>query len=270
MQVATGALAPLLRKLGELLLDEYNLEKRVRKGVTSLVTELEVMHAVLRKVGDAPPEQVDGQVRIWEGKVRELSYGMEDAVDAFMVRVEGGGGGGGHDPAPGPNNIKNRVKKFLKKTAKLFSEGRALHQISDAIQEAQELGELRRRYMLEAHTSSAADAIDPRLKVVHKDVSELVDIGDTRDELIKKLLSDGDERSKQRLKTMSIVGVGGLGKTTLAKAVYEEIKARFDCGAFVLVSRTQGFSRRCYMSLTGASLQTSMKLLGMKTNSSVN
>lgn len=242
MDIAAGAITPLLEKLGRLLIDEYNLEKRVKKGVKSLLTELEMMHAVLRKVSEVPPDQLDDQVRIWAGKVRDLSYNMEDAVDIFIVRVEDDDG---HER--GPNNLKNRVKKLLKKTTKLFSKGKALHQISDAIDEAQELakelGDLRQKYMLDAHANGSGDAIDPRLKAVYKDVAELVGIEHTREELITKLLSDGDEQSKQQLKTLSIVGFGGLGKTTLAKAVYDKIKEKFDCAAFVSVSRSPDMIR---------------------------
>ncbi|KAE8768250.1 Disease resistance protein RPP13 [Hordeum vulgare] len=118
MQVANGALSPLLRKLSELLAAEFTLSSRVKKGVQSLTTELEMMY-------------VRRQVRVWAAKVRELSNNMEDAVDAYMVRLYDGSHGD-----LGPNNLKNRVNKFFKRTKKLFSKGKALHHISGAIQDA--------------------------------------------------------------------------------------------------------------------------------------
>ena len=39
------------------------------------------------------------------------------------------------------------------------------------------------------------------------------------------------------MRTITIYGFGGLGKTTLVKAVYDRIKVQFDCTAFVSVSR---------------------------------
>ncbi|KAK1631217.1 hypothetical protein QYE76_005532 [Lolium multiflorum] len=232
-------MSPVLRKLGELLLDEYNLGKKVKKGVQSLLTELELMHAALRKVGDVPSDQLDEQVVIWAGKVRDLSYEMEDVVDDFLVRVDEGSSGE-------PMTMKSRVKKFLKKTRKLFSKGRALHQISGAIQEAQglakELAELHTRYQIDmtntsnGATTSNGTTIDPRVIALHKDVEKLVGIDRARNDLIKILIGE-DGSPKEQLMSISIVGVGGLGKTTLTKAVYEKIKAQFDCAAFVPVGQ---------------------------------
>ncbi|VAI70309.1 unnamed protein product [Triticum turgidum subsp. durum] len=233
MEAAAGALSPVLRKLGELLAGEYNLEKRVKKGVQSLLIELEMMHAILRKVSEVPSDQLEEPVRIWAGKVRDLSCDMEDAVDDFLVRVDEGS-------SRKPTNMRNRVNKFLKKTTKLFGKGKALHQICDAIEEAQDLAkqlaDLHKRYELDMHSSSNGATIDPRVLALHKDVGELVGIDYTRDELIKTLICE-DGSSKEQLKTIPIVGVGGLGKTTLTKAVYEKIKAQFDCVAFVSVGQ---------------------------------
>ncbi|EAY81541.1 hypothetical protein OsI_36709 [Oryza sativa Indica Group] len=149
MEVVAGAMGPLLGKLGELLKDEFRLEKKVRKGIRSIETELTMKHAAIHKVDSVPLDQLDEQVRIWAGKVRELSYDMEDVIDVFMVRVEKGP----RPDADAGTNLKNRVTKFLKKTTSLFRKGKDLHQIASAIEEAQELvkqlAELRQRYELE-------------------------------------------------------------------------------------------------------------------------
>uniref|UniRef100_A0A0E0F6Q7 Uncharacterized protein n=1 Tax=Oryza meridionalis TaxID=40149 RepID=A0A0E0F6Q7_9ORYZ len=161
---------------------------------------------------------------------------MEDAVDAYMVRVEEEG----HKPA----NLKNRVKKFVRKTrSRLFTKGKDLRQIVTSIDDAQDLAmqldELHQRYGLDLHGANAAagaSSIDPRLMSMYKDVRELVGISGRTKELIDMLFApDGSEH---RLKTVSIVGFGGLGKTTLAKAVYDKIvRSHFDCGAFVSIGR---------------------------------
>nr|UBY07205.1 NBS-LRR disease resistance protein [Dasypyrum villosum] len=230
MEIAMGAIGTLLLKLGDLLKREFTREKRVAEGIENLMTELTLMHAVLRKVAKMPPELLDEGVKIWAGKVKELSYQMEDIVDTFTVRLEDG------DKRAKP---KNRFKKLLKKTMKLFKKGKALHCISDALQQAvgqaKQLAELRQRYEIVDDTGTGA-SIDPRVIALYKDATELIGIEDTRDELINMLI-EGDDWSNHPLKTVSIVGFGGLGKTTLAKIVYDKIKALFDCGAFVSVSR---------------------------------
>ncbi|KAL6654697.1 hypothetical protein ACP70R_008162 [Stipagrostis hirtigluma subsp. patula] len=89
MELATGALGTLLPKLAQLLKDEYNLQRGVRKDIEFLSRELQSTHAALLVVGEVPPEQLTKLVRIWAKDVRELSYDMEDIVDDFLVRVEG-------------------------------------------------------------------------------------------------------------------------------------------------------------------------------------
>lgn len=64
----------------------------------------------------------------------------------------------------------------------------------------------------------------------------LVGIHKTIDQVIN-IMMEGYEMSKQRGKIVCIAGFAGLGKTTLANAVYEKLRGRFDCGAFVSVAQ---------------------------------
>jgi hypothetical protein len=52
----------------------------------------------------------------------------------------------------------------------------------------------------------------------------LVGIDGPREELVNLLID-----TKKKLKVVSVVGFGGLGKSAFAKQVYDEIGGRFNC-----------------------------------------
>ncbi|KAM3373248.1 hypothetical protein ACQJBY_019946 [Aegilops geniculata] len=234
MSMATGAMGSLLPKLVELLKEEHKLKESVKEGIRSLEIEMKSMQAALRKVGEVPRDQLDEQVKIWAGEVRELSFNMEDVVDKFLVRVDDGS-----EPAANPK----KLKRLTKMMAGLFTKGKTRHEIADAIKsikkQVQEVADRRARYNVDNIVASVPTVtpIDPRLGALYKEVKDLVGITGTRDQEIIKLLLEGDDMSKKKLKIVSVVGFGGLGKTTLVKTVYDKIKGDFDCRAFIPVGR---------------------------------
>nr|UBY06969.1 NBS-LRR disease resistance protein [Dasypyrum villosum] len=233
MNIVTGAMGSLIPKLGQLLMDEYNLHKRVKKDVEFLTKELESMHAALIKVGEVPHDQLDRQVKLWADEVRELSYNMEDVVDKFLVRVEG---------IQQPHDNTGRFKELKNKMIGLFKKGKNHHRIADAVKEIkeqlQEVAARRERNKVAVSNPTEPIAIDPCLRALYAEATELVGIYGKRDQELMRLLSmEGDDASKNRLKKVSIVGFGGLGKTTLARAVHEKIKGDFECRAFVPVGQ---------------------------------
>ncbi|KAF8694031.1 hypothetical protein HU200_038481 [Digitaria exilis] len=100
-----------------------------------------------------------------------------------------------------------------------------------------EVASRRERYNIDSFSSarsSKATTIDPRLIGIYEETTKLVGISGPMEEL--KVLLELEPITMYGLKVISVVGVGGLGKTTLVNAVYQQLKGQFDCHAFVSVS----------------------------------
>ncbi|KAG2559364.1 hypothetical protein PVAP13_8NG302000 [Panicum virgatum] len=192
------------------------------------------MHAALRSVGEVPREELKEQVKIWARDVRELSYDMEDIVDTFLVRVKG----------PKPPS-KRSAKRFLKKMMGIVTKATTRHEIGQEIKDikerVKEVAERRDRYKVDA-IKPGKILVDPRITALYTKATDLVGIDEAREELITRL-TKGDDMSAQQQRVVSIVGFGGLGKTTLAKAVYDQIRVQFDCTAFVSVSQNPDLNK---------------------------
>ncbi|XP_037404209.1 disease resistance protein RGA5-like [Triticum dicoccoides] len=234
MQVVTGAMGALIPKLFQLLSEEYKLQKGVKQDVEFLTKELPSMHEALRKVADVPRHQLDRQVKIWADEVRELSYVMEDVVDSFLASGEGS--------EPAANS--NKLKELLKKMGNLLPKGKTRRKIAKKIKgirlQVREVADRRDRYGVNdavANLASAPTTVDPRLVALFKKETELVGIDAARDEIIKKLMDGDGDVPEQQLKILSIYGIGGLGKTTVAKVVHQGLQEKFMLKAFVSVGQ---------------------------------
>ena len=95
------------------------------------------------------------------------------------------------------------------------------------------------RYKVDDIAPTKKTHVDPRLEALYTMITELVGIGEAKEEVITRL-ANGDQ---QETTVVSIAGFGGLGKTTLARAVHDEIKKEFDCTAFVSVSRNPNMEK---------------------------
>ncbi|XP_047044197.1 disease resistance protein PIK6-NP-like [Lolium rigidum] len=232
VSVATGALKPVVEKLFALLGDEYTRFKGVRDQIRFLTSELTTMHAFLLKMSEEEEAGHDPLDKAWMKEVRELSYDMEDSIDDFMTSVD--------DKDAKPDGFINKIKHSLGKLGKMKTSRRIskeMEELSKQISEVRERNSSYRTGRVIAKMSNLT--VDPRALVIFKHASELVGIDEPKAEIIKMLTEDEPCGSApQHPKVVAIVGFGGIGKTTLAKQVQQELEAQFQCSSFISVSRT--------------------------------
>uniref|UniRef100_A0ACD5T6F8 Uncharacterized protein n=1 Tax=Avena sativa TaxID=4498 RepID=A0ACD5T6F8_AVESA len=222
VSVVTGVMNPLIVKLTALAGDEYKKLKGVRRQASFLLKELSAMNAALHKM--ELMDELDPTVKDWRDHVREMSYDMENCIDDFMHHF-------GRDDAKA-----GFIKKTTRRLKKLWQRHWIAARIKDLKNLAIEANARRERYKIDdckpSSGSGAVDvAIDPRLRAVYQEAANLVGIDGPMEELASWLMD-----TQEKLKVVSIMGFGGLGKTTLAKQMYDKFRQQFHCEAFFSVS----------------------------------
>uniref|UniRef100_A0A0E0BR66 Uncharacterized protein n=1 Tax=Oryza glumipatula TaxID=40148 RepID=A0A0E0BR66_9ORYZ len=224
VSASVGALNPLLTKLSTLIEGEYKLLKSVKKDIIFLRNELSSISVLLEHLSNKE-DKLDGPTKEWRNNMLELAYDIEDCIDLFI-----------HKLSCGDANA-NFVQKIGSKIKKLWGK----HQITECIQELKnrvmEEDQRRNRNQIDDFISELSVVeIDPRLPALYEEVERLVGIDGPREKIIKWIMTKG--KPLEQRKVVSIVGLGGLGKTTLANEVYKTIQGDFKCTTFMSISRT--------------------------------
>lgn len=223
--IASSVMDCVLAKLTELMGEKTIDFMDLLSDTAFLSDELCAANALIEKLEDG--DEPDPQLKNWSNQVRELGYDIEDCIDDFKHRV---------DCADARAGFAGRISHFI---STLRAHLETARQIKELKTRLQEISKRRKRYKLEHHTpGSSFAAVDPRLPALYMEAKNLVGVDAPRDDLVKWVLGENKE-----LIGFTIVGFGGLGKTTLANEVYRVVKGQFDCHAFVTVSQRPDITR---------------------------
>ncbi|OEL28171.1 putative protein phosphatase 2C 36 [Dichanthelium oligosanthes] len=214
VSVSLGVVRSLPAKLERLLSPVADHGLRLRGGEQKKILLLKDNLQELMDKYLMEPSEVEAPVataRCWVKEVRELSYDIDDFLDELV-----------HGHHADPKNLRSRSRWV----ADECSQFRA--RLRDAIQrhKTYNLDRCKKR------PSSLASEELPLPPLYGLATGRLVGIDNSMQKLQEWLTGDGE----RKLRVVSIVGLGGVGKTTLAKELYRKIETQFECGAFARTS----------------------------------
>ncbi|KAL2959371.1 hypothetical protein AAZX31_18G263500 [Glycine max] len=219
--MADSVVVFLLDNLSRLLEDEHKLLSGVEDKINSLCNELKFIHIFLKNSeGKRSHEMVKEVV----SQIRDVALKAQDVVDTYLSNIA-------------PQKQRSKLSKLFH----LKEHVMVLHQVNSDIEKIRsridEIYKNRDRYGIgegdfrsEEAAAEAESLLKRRREVEEEDVAGLVH---DSSHVIHELME-----SESRLKVVSIIGMGGLGKTTLARKIHNnnQVQLWFPCLAWVSVS----------------------------------
>jgi hypothetical protein len=226
--MADSVVSFLLGNLSQLLQHEASLLCGVEDKVISLKDELEFINGYLEtssRLGNNNNKKIE---QIVLSQIRDVAHEAEDVIDSFIADV-----------------AIYRRRNMLRRMLHSIDHAKLLRNVAEKIDKIKtrlkEIHENNIKYNQESsnQSTSATEEMWRRkqsLQKFRRNVEEENVVGFVHEsEVIINRLVDGDSL---RLNFLSIIGMGGLGKTTLARKVYnsDKVKKHFNCRAWVYVS----------------------------------
>nr|XP_011457398.1 PREDICTED: disease resistance protein RGA2-like [Fragaria vesca subsp. vesca] len=238
MEFATSIAENVLGRLAFYASQKISLAWGAQLELTKLNKTLSTINLVLQ---DAEKKQVKNPlITHWLGKLKDVCYDVDDVLDELEFRklrkkllVNNHG------------IVKGKVRQFFSRRNPIVFNFKMGHKVKEIRERLVEIDNEKREFSLIQVAQLAEDHCAPRR--VHDDrrittstveASSVIGREGDKQQILKHLLNDTDFSSEENVSVISIVGLGGLGKTTLAKLVYNEsmVKENFEKRMWICVS----------------------------------
>uniref|UniRef100_A0A803L241 Uncharacterized protein n=1 Tax=Chenopodium quinoa TaxID=63459 RepID=A0A803L241_CHEQI len=264
--MAASLVGSAIQWIGSLLVQEASLLFEVEDQVRALQQDLELIQQYLQ---DADAKQERKEIRTLIRQIRKLAYDAEDVIDTYIIEVEL------KKDVPENKGWLFGFTCFLHTAPQAYSIGKQIqsmqsnvkqitHSLIDfGVRRISKVGEdlrsssNRERYSKQKPRSYPYDDDGEFVVGLEKDMKILVEM----------LMGEG----KTQVNFVSIVGMGGSGKTTLGRKLYNHpyTKECFDCCVWVYISQEWSTRHVLFEILRKVSDPDPMELSKLNANSSV-
>ncbi|XP_039116560.1 probable disease resistance RPP8-like protein 2 [Dioscorea cayenensis subsp. rotundata] len=226
--MAEAAVGFVVRKLGELLAQEAINLYGVRGEVDWLERELRRMQCFLKDADAKKNKRDDDRVKNWVTEMRDLAFEAEDIIDTFMYSKL---------RTPERDGCIGFIERFVFIFDELVNKHKVHVNVEGIKTKLQELSRSTEVYGISnigTTSQSRSPGEIPILPQLRDDI-DMVGFDNEKKTIVQELV----DTSKKHQSVISIVGMGGLGKTTLAKSIYKdhEVKKCFVIFAWVIISQ---------------------------------
>ncbi|XP_042513740.1 putative disease resistance protein RGA3 [Macadamia integrifolia] len=229
--ILSSLAAKILQDLGSLLVSEIELASRVKKELRKLEGSLSAINAILL---DAETKgAMNHAVKDWLRKLKDVAYDAEDVFDEFATELL-------RQKVELPKSmVVKQVRRWFSSSNPLFLRATMAHKIKDIIDMLDHIQKdgVVAQSQFANHREDTNIGDDYR---GHTDPfvikSEVLGREKDKEDLVQLLTSDSG--GINNVMVISIIGIGGLGKTTLAQYVYndERVESHFELRMWVCVS----------------------------------
>ncbi|KAK9159527.1 hypothetical protein Syun_005868 [Stephania yunnanensis] len=227
--IAEAVVGEIVERAISLAFDELGLVIGVKGEVIKLKAVLTHIQAVLQ---DAEEKQVKEEVKVWLQQLKQVSYDAEDVLDEIAYNEL---------KYRTVRNNKKKLPGWLNNLSRLVARFKMAHQIKAINLELDGIDKRKSAFQLKTNDHAGASSSLSGQMIDRETTSRLKDnvIGRESDkEDIIKMLINHDHGNNIALPVIAIVGLGGLGKTTLAQLVYNDdaVKNHFELKVWICVS----------------------------------
>ncbi|KAK4591856.1 hypothetical protein RGQ29_016350, partial [Quercus rubra] len=222
-----GLAQKMIENLGSQTFQEIGSLWGVKGELEKIKNTVSTIQAVL--LDAAEKQSHDHQVKDWLQKLNDAVYEADDLLSEFSTEAM-------RRRAVSGNKVTKEVRTFFSKSNQLAFRGKMSSKIKAMRQKLNAIAEDRKNFRLEEYHVET-NVVSRKREPTHSFVREENVIGreDDRKAIIELLL---DSNVEENVSVIPIVGIGGLGKTTLAQCVYndEKLENCFELKMWVCIS----------------------------------